>query len=967
MSRVRMKQFLSIVLLITFLLSQVNITLASKQGDGIKYSSVKSVKAKHGKNLDKLIEASVRKAVGVKNKSKVVLTVAAPSDNLEVNQNFVTVSGSTKHGNTVKVNGVAVSTDLTGAFSKIVTNLPPGTNTITIIATDKAGNSTTISRTVKTPCVSITAPADNFQSNQPIVTVTGSGPVGGTVTVNGNQVSMDALGNFTGTASLIPGSNSITITGTDTKGYSTTVTRTVVYDLAPLVLTVAAPSDNLEVNQNFVTVSGSTEYGNNVKVNEVAVSTDLTGAFSKNVTNLPPGTNTITIIAMDKAGNSTTSSRTVKTPCVSITAPADNFQSNQPIVTVTGSGPVGGTVTVNGNQVSMDALGNFTGTASLIPGSNSITITGTDTKGYSTTLTRTVIYRAPTLTVTSPIDNLQMNNNTVIVSGKTEAGTAGLTVNSIAITPDASGNFSYVYTLSRGTNSISITATGVGGLSTTVTRTVVYDLAPPVLTVAAPSDNLEVNQNFVTVSGSTEYGNTVKVNGVAVGTDLTGAFSKNVTNLPPGTNTITIIAMDKAGNSTTISRTVKTPCVSITAPADNYQSNKPTVTVTGRGPVGGTVTVNGNQVSMDTLGNFTGTANLIPGSNSITITGTDTKGYSTTLTRTVIYRAPTLTVTSPLDNLQTNNNTVIVSGKTEAGTASLTVNSTAITPDASGNFSYVCSLSEGSNSISITATGVGGLSTTVTRTAVYDITPPVLTVSAPSDNLEVNQNFVTVSGSTEYGNTVKVNGVAVSTNLTGAFSKIVTNLPLGTNTITIIATDKAGNSTTISRTVKTPCVSITAPADNFQSNQPTVTVTGRGPVGGTVTVNGDRASIDTLGNFTGTVNLIPGINSITITGTDTKGYNTTLTRTVIYRAPTLTISAPGDNLQTNFNTVTVAGRVEAGIASLTVNGSAITPDAYGNFSYAYSLSKGTNIISITANGVGGLSTTVTRTVVYVSL
>jgi hypothetical protein len=243
----------------------------------------------------------------------------------------------------------------------------------------------------------------------------------------------------------------------------------------------------------------------------------------------------------------------------------------------------------------------------------------------------------------------------------------------------------------------------------------------------------------------------------------------------------------------------------------------------------------------------------------------------------------------------------------------------------------------------------------------------VLTVAAPSDNLEVNQNFVTVSGSTEYGNTVKVNGVAVSTDLTGAFSKIVTNLPPGTNTITIIATDKAGNSTTISRTVKTPCVSITAPADNFQSNQPTVTVTGRGPVGGTVTVNGDRASIDTLGNFTGTVNLIPGINSITITGTDTKGYNTTLTRTVIYRAPTLTISAPGDNLQTNFNTVTVAGRVEAGIASLTVNGSAITPDAYGNFSYAYSLSKGTNIISITANGVGGLSTTVTRTVVYVSL
>ena len=85
-----------------------------------------------------------------------------------------------------------------------------------------------------------------------------------------------------------------------------------------------------------------------------------------------------------------------------------------------------------------------------------------------------------------------------------------------------------------------------------------------------------------------------------------------------------------------------------------------------------------------------------------------------------------------------------------------------------------------------------------------DTVAPTLNISSPADNLKTNEDTVTVSGTTNDATsspvTLTINGDPVTVQSNGSFSKVV-NLTEGENTITIIATDSAGKSTTIVRHV----------------------------------------------------------------------------------------------------------------------------------------------------------------------
>ena len=85
------------------------------------------------------------------------------------------------------------------------------------------------------------------------------------------------------------------------------------------------------------------------------------------------------------------------------------------------------------------------------------------------------------------------------------------------------------------------------------------DTVPPTLSVTAPADNLVTNQASLVVSGKTDDATskpvTVTVNGEKVAVNENGTWSKTIT-LSPGANTITVVATDKAGKSTTVTRRV---------------------------------------------------------------------------------------------------------------------------------------------------------------------------------------------------------------------------------------------------------------------------------------------------------------------------------------------------------------------------------------------------------------------------
>lgn len=155
--------------------------------------------------------------------------------------------------------------------------------------------------------------------------------------------------------------------------------------------------------------------------------------------------------------------------------------------------------------------------------------------------------------------------------------------------------------------------------------------------------------------------------------------------------------------------------------------------------------------------------------------------------------APSLSITAPTAKL-TNNPSVTVRGTTDPG-ATVTIDGTPEPVSSTGAFSGTFSLPEGAHTFSVIATNAAGTTTTATVTIAVDTTAPALTVTAPANDATVIVPTVLVTGTTEPGASVNVNGYAVTVNATGAFA-IELPLKAGANSITVTATDAAGNTAT---------------------------------------------------------------------------------------------------------------------------------------------------------------------------
>ena len=108
---------------------------------------------------------------------------------------------------------------------------------------------------------------------------------------------------------------------------------------------------------------------------------------------------------------------------------------------------------------------------------------------------------------------------------------------------------------------------------------------------------------------------------------------------------------------------------------------------------------------------------------------------------------------------------------------------------------------EGIYVLVVTATDRAGNEASVTRTFTIDRTPPVLSVASPRDGALIAGSSVTVFGDVSDLSpvSVTVNGAPAPVS-DGTFSRIV-SLVDGENTITVVATDAAGNSSTVTLTV----------------------------------------------------------------------------------------------------------------------------------------------------------------------
>ena len=193
---------------------------------------------------------------------------------------------------------------------------------------------------------------------------------------------------------------------------------------------------------------------------------------------------------------------------------------------------------------------------------------------------------------------------------------------------------------------------------------------------------------------------------------------------------------------------------------------------------------------------------------------------------------PIITLVSPSKGAYVTNNKQPITFKVvdEAGgsgvnlsTVNIKVDSTTYTTSSQGmvstgitngyqfTFTPQTALKDGSHTITISAADNDGNSaTTVSSTFTIDTVPPTLTVSSPQTGLITNKSEITVTGKTNDATsspitlTITLNGTslgAITVNSDGSFSKAVT-LVEGTNNIVVTAKDGAGQTSSITLSVK---------------------------------------------------------------------------------------------------------------------------------------------------------------------
>lgn len=276
-----------------------------------------------------------------------------------------------------------------------------------------------------------------------------------------------------------------------------------------------------------------------------------------------------------------------------------------------------------------------------------------------------------------------------------------------------------------------------------------------------------------------------------------------------------------------------------------------------------------------------------------------------------------------------------------------------------------------------TAIDKAGNIATLTLTVKLDLSPPNLTIMSPVNGSNVFASPVAVAGTV----TDAVSGLASITcngapaTINGSSFTCGVTLTPGTNSINVVATDVAGNTTMSSLSLthtRVPAITITSPANlSFLNISPT-TVTGivDDPTA-TVTVNSVEAAV-VNGGFSVPLPLAEGPNIISATATSAAGAvgTASIRVTLDTTPPHVTITSPPDNFVTTDNSISVAGNVNDIVvgtvnseqAQVNVNGVAAQVANRTFLALNVPLAIGTNVIQAVGRDRTGNSRTTQITV-----
>jgi len=336
-----------------------------------------------------------------------------------------------------------------------------------------------------------------------------------------------------------------------------------------------------------------------------------------------------------------------------------------------------------------------------------------------------------------------------------------------------------------------------------------------------------------------------------------------------------------------------------------------------------------------------------------------------------------VTALSASDNVGVSGYLVTTSSSKPAASASgwSTSAPSSVTAPAEGSVTFYAWAKDAAGNVSAAKSATVQVSLTVAS-------PPELTVSSLADGTYTNQDTVNVSGFASDADgiqSVTVNGQAVTVNTDGSFS-IALVLLSGPNKITVVATDTLGTQKADSRTItydpNAPAITVANPADNSTTSQTFVVVSGSVSEASTVfvKVNGDspQAAAMSGNDFSITVYLVPGVNTIDIDATDLAGNTTSTKRTITFELAkvSVAVTSPEQDITVSSSFLALKGTVSDGVGTptitITMDGISYTPAVKnGRFQQRLTFdAAGQYAIAVTATDEAGDSSTVYRNVIY---
>ena len=431
--------------------------------------------------------------------------------------------------------------DASGSWSFTPATLSQGTHTLTMQATDIAGNVGTSSLTFvyDTVAPGVTeglandtgvSASDKITS---VATLTGSGDAYTVVTLKEGTATLGtATANAQGAWSFTPtglaqGTHTIVASETDAAGNVGTTSLTFVYDTVAPGVTEALSNDtgasSTDKVTSVATLTGSADANAVVTLKEGwtvlgSTTANAQGTWSFTPTSLSQGSHTIVASVADVAGNVGTSSLTfvydTVAPGVTEALANDTGASSSDkvtsVATLTGSGDANAVVTLKEGTATLGTVtANAQGTwsfapASLAQGTHTIVANETDAAGNVSTTSLTFVYDTVAPSVTEVLANDTGVSSTdkltsvATLTGSSDANAVVTLKEGSAVigtaTANAQGTWSFTpASLTQGTHTIAASETDAAGNGGTTGFTFVYDTQAPTGFTTTPTANGTAN------------------------------------------------------------------------------------------------------------------------------------------------------------------------------------------------------------------------------------------------------------------------------------------------------------------------------------------------------------------------------------------------------------------------------------------------------------------------------------------